>query len=164
MKISLCTSERVWAVGDLHIDNDPVILQLPIRSSNGVDGWMAFEVNGSVKEDCACRVSFVLDSMIETSSKVPIDAYSSSTGNIVTECFPVHIKPPSGRSFVLEVNNDTTVADVKTMIENKGGMTSVKQILVFGGYELADDASLATYSIQKDCTIFVVALFLSLFF
>jgi len=65
----------------------------------------------------------------------------------------IFVRTMAGKSITLEVYPETTVGEVKDMIEAKEGLTPDIQRLIFGGRQLEDDLTLADYDVQKDSTI-----------
>ena len=59
------------------------------------------------------------------------------------------------KTFVLEVDLEDTIEDVKARIEHKEGIPPDDQQLVFGERYLDDAEALSHYNIIKDSTIFL---------
>ena len=67
------------------------------------------------------------------------------------------VKTLTGKLISLEYNPNDTVATVKTSVEEKEGIPSNQQGLVFAGKWLDDDKTLYDYSIQNGSTVYLIA-------
>ena len=67
----------------------------------------------------------------------------------------IYITTSDRKTFVLEVDSEDTIEDVKARIEHKEGISPDDQQLVFGERYLDDAETLSHYSITKDSTIFL---------
>jgi len=59
------------------------------------------------------------------------------------------------RTQVLDLAADSTVADVKAVIEARQGVPAEAQCVTFGGRLLEDDASLTSYGVADDSQLYV---------
>ena len=67
------------------------------------------------------------------------------------------IKTLTGKSIYIDSSaNDISITNIKELIEDKEGILSNEQRLIFNGKELEDGQSLSDYSISNDSTLEVV--------
>ncbi|KAL0694244.1 hypothetical protein Bca4012_061424 [Brassica carinata] len=68
----------------------------------------------------------------------------------------IFIKTLTGKTLTLEVERSDTTCKVKEKIQDKEGIPTHQQMLVFGGKKLEDCLTLAIYNIQKNSTLYMM--------
>ena len=70
--------------------------------------------------------------------------------------FPINIKTLTGKNVEVKVMKYTKVEEVKTLIQNKEGIPTDQQRLIFAGRQLEDEKKLSEYNISRDATLHLV--------
>lgn len=68
----------------------------------------------------------------------------------------IFVKTLTGRTMSLDVEENTSVNEVKRMIESAEGVPHGDQRLIFEGKQLEDKQTLGDYNIQKESTLHLV--------
>ena len=82
-------------------------------------------------------------------------AFSST---LCADAFQIFVKRQTGSTITVDVDNDNTVAEVKSLIWEKAGYRSAAQRLIFAGTVLEDTKKVSDYNIQRESILHLTLL------
>ena len=66
------------------------------------------------------------------------------------------VKTLTGKMYTLDVDSSDSIAKIKTKIQAKTGVPPDQQKIIFAGKQLEDEPPLASYKIQRECTLHLI--------
>ena len=68
----------------------------------------------------------------------------------------IFVKTLNGQTIAFDVEKEYLIVDIKNKIEDRQGIPSNQQRLIFRGKQLEDENTLQDYSIHKDSTLHLI--------
>ncbi|KAK9817764.1 hypothetical protein WJX72_001855 [[Myrmecia] bisecta] len=87
----------------------------------------------------------------------------ASVVHLVLPTQQIQIRTMDGNNFALDVCGWDTVHDLKARIHETQGVPPESQCLIFGGKQLEDSRTLASYGVLQDCTVHLVCKSMQIF-
>ncbi|KAL5523790.1 hypothetical protein ACEPAG_7963 [Sanghuangporus baumii] len=135
-----------------HIPIPPVPAPAPAQAAAPVTS----QVTTQIVPTADAAAAGPTDAVVTAPAGTPAPTQPASISTTLT----IYVKTLTGKTVTIQVEHSddkpATVADVKEKVQEKEGIPTVQQTLIFGGKQLANDNTLKSYDITDKKTLHLV--------